>query len=97
MSNKNSICNSHYNMRKKKIEKMKKEAEKKWLDPRRYYINIFLNHQSLQFCPECGAEIEYSTEDEDEAICTHCGLITSASIAYVAGIRIDLPYGIRLK
>ena len=83
-------------MRKKKLEKMKKEAEKKWLDPRRYYINSFLNHQSLQFCPECGAEIEYFTEDEDEAICTHCGLITSASICYVAGVKIDLPYGIRL-
>lgn len=75
---------------------MKREADKKWLDPRRYYINSFLNHESLQFCPECGGEIKYSSEDEDEAICTHCGLITSASISYVAGIKIDLPYGIRL-
>ena len=92
MSNKNSICNSHYNMRKKKLEKMKKEAEKKWLDPRRYYINSFLNHQSLQFCPECYGELT-TTEDEDETICTSCGLITSMSIEYVAGQKINLPYG----
>ena len=54
-------------MRKKRREKMIKENEKKWLNPRRYYINSFLNHQSLKNCPECGAEIEYSSEDEDEA------------------------------
>ena len=83
MSNKNSICNSHYNMRKKKLEKMKKEAEKKWLDPRRYFINSFINHQPLNICPECGAKVKYS-------------LITSASSCYVAGVKIDLPYGIRL-
>ena len=90
------IRKSHYIMRKKKLEKMKKEATKKWLNPRKYYINSFLNHESLKYCPECGAEVEYSSEDEDEACCTHCGLITSASSQYVAGVRIDLPYGIRL-
>ena len=92
----NPICKSHYNMRKKKIEKMIKENNKKWLNPRRYYINSFLNHESLKYCPECGAEVEYSSEDEDEAYCTHCGLITSASSQYVAGQKIYLPYGIRL-
>ena len=85
--------NSHYNMKKNKLEKMKKE---KWLNPRKYYINSFLNHESLRYCPECGAEVEYSSEDEDEAYCTHCGLVTSASTQYVAGRKIDLPYGIRL-
>ena len=97
MSNKNRICNSHYIMRKKKLERMRKEADKKWLNPRGYFINSCLNHKPLNICPECGAEVKYSTEDEDEAYCTHCGLITSASIQYVAGIKIDLPYGIRLK
>lgn len=63
---------------------------------RRIYINKCLNHQSLKYCPECGGEIEYSSEDEDEAICTTCGLITSASMRYVAGKKIDLPYGLRL-
>ena len=88
--------NSHYTMKKNKFEKMKKEQEKKWLNPRKYYINSFLNHESLRYCPECGAEVEYSYEDEDEAYCTHCGLVTSASIQYVAGRKINLPYGIRL-
>lgn len=64
---------------------------------RRIYINKCLNHQPLNHCPECGGEIEYSSEDEDEAICTKCGLITSASICYVAGVKIDLPYGLRLS
>ena len=89
--------NSHYNMKRNKLkEKMMQEQNKKWLNPRKYYINSFLNHTSLKYCPECGAEIKYSSEDEDEAYCTHCGLVTSASITYVAGIKIDLPYGIRL-
>jgi len=92
------ICKSHYTMKRKKLqEKMIKEANEKWLNPRKYYINSFLSHESLRYCPECGHEIVYSSEDEDEAYCTHCGLVTSASIMYVAGIKIDLPYGIRLK
>lgn len=91
------ICKSHYIMKRKKLkEKMIKEQNKKWLNPRKYYLNSFLNHESLRYCPECGGEVEYSSEDEDEAYCTECGLITSASIRYVAGNKIDLPYGIRL-
>ena len=64
---------------------------------RRIYINKCLNHKSLKYCPECGGEIEYSNEDEDEAYCTKCGLVTSASSCYVAGVKINLPYGIRLQ
>lgn len=92
----NGPSNSYYNMKKNKFEKMIKEQEKKWLNPRKYFINSFLNHKSLRYCPECGAEVEYSSEDEDEAYCTKCGLITSASTQYVAGRKINLPYGIRL-
>ena len=33
------------------------------------------------------------TIDDDETYCTHCGLVTSTSIEYVAGIKINLPYG----
>ena len=92
-----SNCKSHYIMKRKKLrEKMLREQEKKWLDPKGYYINSFLNHESLKYCPECGGEVEYSTEDEDEAYCTECGLVTSGSYPYVAGIRIVFPYGIRL-
>ena len=89
---------SHYTMKRKNLrEKMKKEQEEKWQDPRAYYLKSILNHKSLKYCPECGGEVEYSSEDEDEAYCTHCGLITSASSCYVAGVKIDLPYGIRLN
>ena len=88
---------SHDTLKRKKTQrKMIKEQEEKWVNPRGYFINSFLNHTSLKHCPECGGEVEYSSEDEDEAYCTECGLITSASIQYVAGNKIDLPYGIRL-
>jgi ribosomal protein S27AE len=51
------------------------------------------NHKPLSSkCPECGNDLT-PTEDEDEIYCTHCGLITSMSIEYVAGMKIDLPYG----
>lgn len=43
-------------------------------------------------CPECGCDLT-TTEDEDETICTGCGLITSMSIEYVSLRKIDLPYG----
>lgn len=89
-------ANSHYNIEDKKTyEKMIKQSDKKWNNPREYFINSFLNHESLSQCPECGNDIIYSTEDEDEAYCSYCGLVTSASIEYVAGIKIDLPYGRR--
>ena len=91
------ICKSHYIKKRKKLqEKMIKEQNKKWLNPRKYYLNSFLNHESLKYCPECGGEVEYSSEDEDEAYCTSCGLITSGSYPYTAGIRIDFPYGTRI-
>ena len=76
---------------------MIKEQNQKWINPRKYYINKFINHKPLNRCPECGGIIEYSSEDEDEAYCTECGLVTSASNCYVAGFKIDLPYGIRLQ
>ena len=43
-------------------------------------------------CPECGSDLT-TTEDEDETICTGCGLITSMSIEYVGLRKLDLPYG----
>ena len=91
----NSICKSHYNMRIKVDETFDLNEYARSL--RRIYINKCLNHKPLNRCPECGGEIEYSTEDEDEAYCLSCGLVTSASSCYTAGIRIDLPYGIRLQ
>ena len=76
---------------------MIQEANKKWLHPRQYFLDSFLNHKPLNKCPECGHQIEYTDEDETEAYCTHCGLIVASSIQYVAGQKIDLPYGLRLR
>ena len=61
----------------------------KWLNPRLFYLQKFVIPQPTT-CPECGGEL-HSSEDEDETICSECGLITSASIRYVAGIKINLP------
>ena len=41
-------------------------------------------------CPECDSPLE---DHEYETICTHCGLVTSTTIEYVAGQKIILPYG----
>lgn len=92
-----AFCKSHYTMKRKKLkEKMIKKQNKKWLNPRKYYLDSFINHTPLNRCPECGNEIVYSSEDEDESYCTHCGLVVSASIQYCAGQKIDLPYGLRI-
>ena len=70
---------------------VRRTDEMKWKDPRLFFLKSFVKpHPST--CPECGAELT-TTEDEDETICTGCGLITSMSIEYVAGEKIDLPYG----
>lgn len=92
--NRNQICNSHSNMRIKIDETFDMNEYARSL--RRIYLNKCLNHQPLNRCPECGGTIEYSTEDEDEAYCTQCGLVTSGSYPYTAGIRIEFPYGLRL-
>ena len=62
-----------------------------WINPRMFFLNSFIKPLP-HTCPECGAELT-TTEDEDEIICTGCGLITSMSIEYVAGEKIVLPYG----
>ena len=55
------------------------------------YLQTFVKPNS-NICPECYGELT-TTEVEDETICTSCGLITSMSIEYVAGQKINLPYG----
>lgn len=46
-------------------------------------------------CPNCKSH--NFKEYEDETICMDCGLVLSSTITYVAGIHINLPWGIRLK
>jgi hypothetical protein len=62
-----------------------------WINPRLFYLKSFVKPLPST-CPECGAVLT-TTEDEDETICTGCGLITSMSIEYVGLQKIDLPYG----
>ena len=70
------------------IEDMK---TKKWINPRLFYLHTFVKPLPT-ICPECGSDLT-TTEDEDETICTGCGLITSMSIEYVGLRKLDLPYG----
>lgn len=65
--------------------------EMKRKDPRLFFLKSFVKPLPTS-CPECGCDLT-STLDEDETICTNCGLITSASIEYVGLRKIDLPYG----
>ena len=65
--------------------------DKKWNNPRLFYLKSFIKPLP-QTCPECGNTLD-TTIDEDETICSHCGLVTSASIEYVGLEKIDLPYG----
>lgn len=57
------------------------------------YIKTCINTQPLNICPECGGKGEYLTEDNDEITCTRCGLVLAGSIEYVAGVKVDYPYG----
>ena len=65
------------------------EMSREWINPRLYYLKKII-HPIPDTCPECNQTLD--TED-DMIYCTHCGLIVSMSIEYVAGKRIDLPYG----
>jgi predicted amidophosphoribosyltransferase len=63
--------------------------EMKWTNPRLCYIMKLQSH-TPRACPECHGDLVYL---EDETYCEECGLVVSATIEYVAGIRIHLPYG----
>ena len=74
------------------IEKnMQSPNDEKWLNPRLFYLKKFVKPLPTS-CPECGAELS-TTIDDDETICTNCGLVTSGSIEYVSLTKIDFPYG----
>ena len=80
------------------IEEVMKDKNFKWLEPEQYqklerllYLKSF-NKPLPSYCPECKNPLD-TTIDEDETICSHCGLVTSMSIEYVAGFKIQLPHG----
>ena len=49
--------------------------------------------ENIEKCPDCQTLTIKLSEDRSYEYCTKCGLITRASITYVAGQRIHLPYG----
>lgn len=51
-------------------------------------------YENIEKCPECQTLTIKLSEDKSYEYCTKCGLITRASTAYAAGLRLDLPYGI---
>ncbi len=74
--------------------------ELKWDDPylylqieRIHYVKQLKDTTPNFICPECGDEI---IQDEDgEEYCNACGLVTRTHYNYVAGIKIELPYGLK--
>ena len=68
-----------------------KTREEKQKEARLAFLETFIKPLP-NWCPECHSQLT-TTEDEDETICTKCGLITSMSIEYVGITKIDLPYG----
>ena len=47
-----------------------------------------------KICPECGTRTITLDEDKCEEYCTRCGYVTRAASRYVAGEKINLPYGL---
>ena len=74
------------------IRKDKMIPEDKWKkqDPRITYLNSFIKPLPT-YCPECNSE--KLVDGEAESYCEKCGLVVTASIEYVSGCHIILPYG----
>ena len=49
--------------------------------------------ENTEKCPDCETFTIKLSEDKSYEYCTKCGLITRASYDYVAGFKINLPYG----
>lgn len=47
-----------------------------------------------EICPECGTRTIILDKEKCEEYCEMCGTITRASSRYVAGIKVDLTYGL---
>ena len=45
-------------------------------------------------CPECNHEL---TNDNEQLYCTHCGLVCMDSSYYTAGIKHNLPFGLKIR
>lgn len=68
-------------------EWLKTRAEKRLI-----YILSIQSHIK-PYCPECGAPL---TVDDEQIYCNSCGLVTQDSTCFNAGIKVNLPHGLRL-
>lgn len=57
------------------------------------FINKISNHDNIHQCRECRGSI--IKDESGEEYCEKCGLVTRTHIAYVAGQRISLPFGLK--
>lgn len=56
-------------------------------------LDITINDDP-EVCPYCGTHTIILDEEKCEEYCTTCGVITRAASRYVAGNKVDLPYGL---
>ena len=71
-------------------DKMNHDKWKPKRDPRITYLNTFIKPLPT-YCPECNSD--KLVDGEAERYCSKCGLVVTASIEYVSGCQIILPYG----
>ena len=57
------------------------------------FIDKIGSHEKLYQCPECRSSI--ITDEWGEEYCETCGLVTRSHYNYVAGQKINLPYGLK--
>ena len=53
-----------------------------------------LPHYIIVLCPDCDGK--KFAHEKYESYCLDCGLVMSSTIAYVAGFKIDYPWGMRV-
>ena len=79
---------------------VRKDMPDRWLEPYNYrkkqrLLEILkLQYHMPNSCPECGHDLVFT--ENCEVYCSHCGLVVMDSIPYVAGNRIEYPFGLRL-
>lgn len=74
-------CNHKHNQRKKSHQEENEEKD-------------YLLSENTDKCPECETLTIKLSDNKSYEYCTRCGLITRASYEYVAGRKLDLPYGL---
>lgn len=74
----------------------------RWDNPKLYravqravYLKQLQSKEPLHRCPKCGDTI--TCDEWGEEYCPRCGVITRNNYPYTAGVKHDLPYGLKLS